>query len=67
MLNVNMTREGNTLVIKVDLSERHGLSASGKTTIIASTQGNVQVPAEVVDGVTKLIPGVKIGLNVYTK
>jgi len=59
MMNVKATIEGNTLVIRVDLIERHGRSSSGKTTIIASTQGNKALPAPFAD--------VQFGLNVYTK
>ena len=41
MKNVEMSLEGNILTIKVDLSKEFGPSASGKTIIIASTEGNV--------------------------
>jgi hypothetical protein len=58
MKNVEMKVEGNILTIKVDLSKEFGPSSSGKTTIIASTEGNV-----VIDGHEKA----KIGLNVYRK
>jgi hypothetical protein len=44
MKNVEMTVEGRVLVIKVDLTEEFGPSSSGKTIIIASTEGNVSVP-----------------------
>jgi hypothetical protein len=57
MKNVEMTVEGNLLTIKVDLSKEFGPSASGKTIIIASTEGNVTI-----EGRTE-----KIGLNVYRK
>jgi ABC-type molybdate transport system ATPase subunit len=56
--NVKMEVKGNILTIKVDISERFGKSSSGKTTIIASTQGNVSIPEH---------DDVKIGLNIYTK
>jgi len=56
MKNVKMTVEGKTLTITVDLTQTHGPSKSGKTTIIASSEGNVDVPGA---------PGVKLGLNVY--
>jgi len=52
-----MTVEGNTLIIKVDLSKEFGPSSSGKTIIIASTEGNVSIPDR----------DEKIGLNVYKK
>ena len=44
MKNVEMTVEGTLLTIKVDLSKEFGPSASGKTTIIASTEGNITIP-----------------------
>ena len=55
MKNLEMTVEGETLIIKVDLSKDFGPSKSGKTIIIASTEGNVSVPER----------DEKIGLNVY--
>ena len=58
MKNVEMKVEGNTLIIKVDLTKDFGPSSSGKTTIIASTEGNQSVPDQ---------ENVKIGLNVYKK
>jgi hypothetical protein len=38
-----MKVEGNILTIRVDLSKEFGPSSSGKTIIIASTEGNVSV------------------------
>ncbi len=58
MKNVELTLEGTILTIKVDLSKEFGPSTSGKTTIIASTEGNKAVPGK---------EDVKIGLNVYKK
>ena len=58
MKNIEMTTEGNILTIKVDLSQRFGKSSSGKSTIVASTEGNQSVPGN---------EEIKIGLNVYTK
>lgn len=55
MKNVELKIEGNILTIQVDLTREFGPSASGKTTIIASTEGNVAVPEH----------DVKVGLNVY--
>jgi len=52
-----MTVEGNILTIKVDLSKEFGPSSSGKTIIIASTEGNVNVADR----------EEKIGLNIYRK
>ena len=58
MKNVEMTVEGNTLIIKVDLTQDFGPSSSGKTIIIATTAGNVSIPGD---------EDKKIGLNVYRK
>ena len=58
MKNIEMTVEGNILTIKVDLTKEFGPSASGKTIIIASTEGNISIPGHE-EG--------KIGLNVYKK
>lgn len=55
MKNVEMKVEGNILTIRVDLSKEFGPSTSGKTTIIASTEGNVSVEGS----------DAKVGLNVY--
>jgi hypothetical protein len=57
MKNVDMTVSGNILTIKVDLTKEFGPSASGKTIIIASTEGNITVPER----------EEKVGLNVYRK
>jgi hypothetical protein len=57
MKNVEMRVEGNVLIIRVDLSKEFGPSSSGKTTIIASTEGNVSIPDR----------EEKVGLNVYRK
>ncbi len=57
MKNVEMTVEGTMLTIRVDLSKEFGPSASGKTIIIASTEGNVTIPDR----------AEKVGLNVYLK
>ncbi len=58
MKNVEMNLEGNILTIKVDLSKEFGLSSSGKSVIIASTEGNQSVEGK---------EEVKIGLNIYKK
>ena len=57
MKNVEFSVKGNILTITVDLTKEFGPSSSGKTIIIASTEGNIPLPgrAEVV------------GLNVYRK
>jgi hypothetical protein len=56
MQNVTLKVEGTKLVIEVDLSKEIGPSSSGKTMLIASTEGNANVPG---------YEGVKVGLNVY--
>ena len=53
-----MKLEGDILTIKVDVTKEFGPSASGKTIIIATTEGNISVPEK---------DDVKIGLNVYRK
>jgi len=58
MKNVEMLIEGNILTIKVDLSKDFGPSASGKTIIIASSEGNQSIPGK---------EEAKIGLNIYKK
>jgi hypothetical protein len=57
MKNVQMTVEGNLLTITVDLSKEFGPSSSGKTIIVASTEGNISIPDR----------EEKVGLNVYRK
>lgn len=58
MKNVEMKLEGDILTIKVDITKEFGPSASGKTIIIASTEGNISIPEK---------DSVKIGMNVYRK
>jgi hypothetical protein len=55
--NVELDVKGDILTIRIDLSQEFGLSKSGKTTIVASTEGN-----QLVYGREE-----KIGLNVYRK
>lgn len=55
--NIHYTVEGDMLTIRVDLSERYGPSASGKTIIVASSEGNQKL-----DGTP-----VVIGFNAYVK
>jgi len=58
MKNIEMKLEGDILTIKVDVTKEFGPSASGKTIIIASTEGNISIPEK---------EEIKIGLNVYKK
>jgi len=55
--NVSMKVEKDILTITVKLKERHGVSSSGKTDIIATTSGNADVGVD----------GIKFGLNVFVK
>jgi hypothetical protein len=56
MQNVEMKIVGSKLVIEVDLSKKSGPSKSGKTVMVASTQGNAQIPGHA---------GHFVGLNVF--
>lgn len=58
MKNIEMTIEHGKLLITVDLTKELGPSASGKSMILATTAGNVDVPGTA---------DIKIGLNVYRK
>jgi hypothetical protein len=58
MKNVEMKVEDNILTIKVDLTKEFGPSSSGKTIIIATTEGNIAIDGH---------EDAKIGLNVYKK
>ena len=58
MKNVEVKVEHGKLVITVDLAKELGPSSSGKSIIIATTEGNVDIPGT---------PDVKMGLNVYRK
>jgi hypothetical protein len=53
-----MKLTGNILTITVDVSKDFGKSASGKSIIIASTEGNISLPEK---------EDRKIGLNIYKK
>ena len=57
MKNVQMSVDGKTLTITVDLSGNQGRSKSGKTVIIATTGGNQPVPGS--DAI--------VGLNIYKR
>ena len=54
MKNIDMKVEGTILTITVDLSKDFGPSSSGKTNIIATTEGNVSIPGR----------DEKVGLNI---
>jgi hypothetical protein len=52
--NIEARITGSMLTIVIDLSHDLGLSKSGKSTLIASTNGNVVLPG-----------GARLGLNVF--
>jgi hypothetical protein len=52
-----MEVKGKILTITIDLTKRLGRSASGKTTLIATTSGNQAVPGNA---------DISIGVNCYT-
>lgn len=56
MENIRFEVEGRQLVIVIDLDQVCGQSSSGKSTIIATTGGNVSVPGH---------EEIKVGVNVY--
>ena len=56
MKNIETSVEDNVLTIKIDMSKNFGPSKSGKTIIIASSEGNISIPGN---------EEVKMGLNVY--
>ena len=58
MKNIEFRVEGTKLVITIpDIQKDYGKSSSGKTNMVASTEGFVQVPDTGVDGLA-------FGLNV---
>ena len=57
MKNITHRIEGQKLIIEVDLTQDHGPSSTGKTTIVASTQGIQKTSVE----------GISFGLNVMKK
>lgn len=58
MQNVKVSTKGNLLVIEIDATQDLGFSKSGKTRMVASTNGNQKIA---VAG-RELV----IGLNAYT-
>lgn len=56
-METEVSKDG-ILTIRVDLNQEYGRSASGKTTIIASSKGNV-----LLDGAG----GAVVGLNIYRR
>jgi hypothetical protein len=56
MLNVETKLSGKKFIITVDLSKEQGPSASGKSMVLATSQGNMGIGDDA---------GTKFGLNVY--
>ena len=56
MKNIEIKVDGNTITITADLTQEFGLSSSGKSIIVASTDGSVSIPGH---------EHIKIGVNVY--
>lgn len=56
--NIEIVVKDGKAIITVDLSKDYGPSSSGKSRIIASSEGNAEIPGA---------PGVKLGLNIYKK
>ncbi len=48
--NVVQRVEGNKLVLEIDLTQNHGLSSTGKTTVVASSGGFAKI--EGADGIS---------------
>ena len=57
MQNVQVEVKGDNLILTVNLKKRFGRSKSGKSTIVATTEGIVNVPES----------DVQFGLNVFVK
>ena len=56
MKNVSAKVEGKFLHITIDLSATRSPSKTGKSLVVASTEGNVEVEGA---------PGLRLGLNAY--
>jgi hypothetical protein len=56
MDNIEMNVEGNILTIKIDLTQRLGVSTSGKTIKVASTGSPKKVEG---------FPHIKVGVNAF--
>lgn len=57
MQNVKIEKSGNILKIEVDLSKNSGPSKTGKSIVIASTQGNTLIDQD---------KKIYLGLNCYS-
>ncbi len=54
--NIKVEVKGSTLVMSTDLAKNFGPSKSGKSEIIATTSGNIEIA-----------PGIFAGINIYRK
>lgn len=59
--NVKATVKGNKLTLEIDLDQEFGPSSSGKTIIVASSEGNQTV------GKNSQGAEIKLGINLYRK
>jgi hypothetical protein len=57
MKNIQIETKGTKVIITLDTTKDFGRSASGKTTIVASTCGNISVPGT----------DITIGVNAYKR
>jgi hypothetical protein len=56
MKNITISVDGEIMKIEIDLAKDFGKSKSGKTLVVASSEGNVPVPDH---------PNMRLGINVY--
>lgn len=56
--NIEIVVKDGKAIITIDLAKNFGPSSSGKSIIIASSEGNAEIPGA---------PGLKLGLNIYRK
>ncbi len=54
-LKPSISDDKKTLTVEIDLTKKGSLSKSGKSVVIASTQGNIPVGTE----------GLRLGVNLY--
>jgi hypothetical protein len=58
-VQIEVTNDGKA-VITIDLNERGGLSSSGKSIIVATTEGNKSIPGtNVIIGINCYVPNKK--------
>ena len=57
MKNVTLEVNGSTLVITIDLSKKYGASSTGKSVIVASSEGIIPIPgSEASLGINVFVP-----------